>query len=935
MAEKLPNIKPGEVVPGGFTHPNNAKLSGDYFHIRDANGNILGDRQVDDGDSMTVLDVSYSKQLVLVQYPAGSVVRQGYIPNNKNIVYFKQGQWHNGSTSETVYDADDKVLGSLDPHEAATPLYTSADGKINVVYNTDKGPNTKSGYVVYAGTGSSSGSGLDGGIAPGEVVPGGFSHDNNAQVVGDELYLRDANGNQISGRSVSNGDKITVLDVGYTKQLALVQYPAGSVVRQGYVTNATNLIKYFKQSQWHNGSTSEIVYDEKGAQIGSINPYESATPIYTVKKDGVNMIHVVYNTGKGPNTKSGFVKYEGTKPTIQTIPQPSVTNAQRIVYGNSGKNRDLAAYKIGSGSNSLILNCAIHGWEDHWDGDGIELTRIGNAVIEHFQNNSTKNWTIYVIPVANPDGLAEGSTNNGAGRCTVVGGVDCNRDFPIGFTPYGTSRYWTGTNPLSVNESKKLHDFISGIKSKTSGQTDVIDLHGWEDKTIGDSHISQCFQNQFGFVNGNYNGTYQNGFLITWAHSIGCNAALIEMPQSCSCHADAVNGNYAGKVINAISAIIGTSGGSTSGGSTSGGSSSSDVGYTATGTVINVQSNLNVRKGPGTNYDSIGKLYEGNTVNIIAKNSEWYKIKFGSGYGYVSNKYIQPSSGTTPTPKPIPGDISDVGTILKRLVTCSKDYLDKSTEQNTCENQNRAVLNVLRYNKYTGFKWLVSIGQQDNLFIKYLQENQQTLMTMLYSYVRPKNNEVACIQGKNTDLPHLAATTLGYHFSKIVPDFWTGWGGDLATAIQDVKCIYVDETNKDHNKFVNKSLDDIAAFVIGNSAYSCSRMDIENDIDAIYMANNISNTSFDKLTTSYFSTVNGSVRRNIFFKNLGFSNNPSLQSLENKIYSMLTGDRGFKYLGSHAGAELKGLASFDGVVPSESQIRSTVNAFAKYILNNL
>lgn len=50
---------------------------------------------------------------------------------------------------------------------------------------------------------------------------------------------------------------------------------------------------------------------------------------------------------------------------------------------------------------------------------------------------------------------------------------------------------------------------------------------------------------------------------------------------------------------------------------------------------------------------------------------------------------------------------------------------------------------------------------------------------------------------------------------------------------------------------------------------------------------------------------------------------------------MLTGDRGFKYLGSHAGAELKGLASFDGVVPSESQIRSTVNAFAKYILNNL
>ena len=639
MAEKLPNIKPGEVVPGGFTHPNNAKASGDFFYIRDINGNKIGDRRVDDGDSMTVLDVSYSRQLALVQYPAGSVVRQGYIKVTKNIVYFKQGQWHNGSTAETVYDADDKVLGSLDPYESATPLY-SAGGKINVVYNTDKGPNTKSGYVVYAGTGSSSGSGLDGGIAPGEVVPGGFTYANNAQVVGDELYLRDVNGNRISGRSVSNGDKITVLDVGYTKQLALVQYPAGSVVRQGYVTNATNLIRYFNQSEWHNGSTSETVYDEKNSSIGLINPYESATPIY--KRNG--MIHVVYNTGKGANTKSGFVHYEGTKPTIVTIPQPSVTNAQRIVYGKSGKGRDLAAYKIGSGSNSLILNCAIHGWEDHWPADGIELTRIGNAVIEHFQKNSTKNWTIYVIPAANPDGLAQGSTNNGAGRCTVVGGVDCNRDFPIGFTPYGISRYWTGAKPLSVPESKDLHDFIAGIKSKTSGQTDVIDLHGWEDKTIGDSNISQCFQNQFHFAY-RYNGVYQNGFLITWANSIGCNAALIELPASCYSHATAVNGNYAGKVINAISAIIGTSGGSSSGGSTSGGSSSSDVGYTATGTVINVQSNLNVRKGPGTNYDSIGKLYEGNTVSIVAKNGEWYKIKFGSGSGYVSNKYIKVSVG--------------------------------------------------------------------------------------------------------------------------------------------------------------------------------------------------------------------------------------------------------------------------------------------------
>lgn len=49
-------------------------------------------------------------------------------------------------------------------------------------------------------------------------------------------------------------------------------------------------------------------------------------------------------------------------------------------------------------------------------------------------------------------------------------------------------------------------------------------MHGWEDKTIGDSHISRAFQNQFGFWNGCYDGVYQGGFLISWANSIGVRA---------------------------------------------------------------------------------------------------------------------------------------------------------------------------------------------------------------------------------------------------------------------------------------------------------------------------------------------------------------------------------------------------------------------------
>ncbi|MCG4546539.1 bacteriocin, partial [Clostridium perfringens] len=224
----------------------------------------------------------------------------------------------------------------------------------------------------------------------GGEVPGGFTYPNNAQVVGDDLYLRDANGNQISGRVVSNGDKITVLDVGYTKQLALVQYPAGSVVRQGYVTNATNLIRYFKQGEWLNGSTTEPVLDENGGSLGSLSPYEAATPLY--KKNG--MTHVVYDTSKGPNTKSGYVKFEGLPELPDTSIQiPSVSHSQATVevYGLSGRSRQLKVYKIGSGSKVLFAGFALHGWEDKWDNDGLALVNIANSLISKIGDYKAQN----------------------------------------------------------------------------------------------------------------------------------------------------------------------------------------------------------------------------------------------------------------------------------------------------------------------------------------------------------------------------------------------------------------------------------------------------------------------------------------------------------------------------------------------------------------
>ncbi|WP_243157386.1 HNH/ENDO VII family nuclease [Clostridium perfringens] len=552
----IPNVSSGDLVGSTPTFPPNAVVRGDFLYLRDVDGNQIPGRTVSDGDEITVLFISNEKNIVLVQYPTSSGYRQGYVTNATSIIKYKDDySWVNGSTPEPVYDFDKTTqIGTLDPRERAVVLY-KVDGMTYVAYDTGKGKLTKSGLVHYEGAGSSTGGGSFNGVAPGEVVPGGFTYENNAEVVGDELYLRDANGSLIPGRSVSVGDRITVLDVSYSKQLALVQYPAGSVVRQGYVTNATNLIRYFKQGEWLNGSTTEPVLDENGGSLGSLSPYEAATPLY--KKNG--MIHVVYDTSKGPNTKSGYVKFEGLAQLPDTSIQiPSVSHSQATVdvYGTSGKGRPLKVYKIGNGSKVLFAGFAIHGWEDRWDNDGLALVNIANSLIskigDYKAQNGLHGWTVYIAPCMNPDGVIVRGTNNGPGRCAVKSRIDMNRCFPRGFKAQYNSRNYTGPNPLGAQEAVALKEFIEKI-NRTADELVVIDGHGWLGCTYGDSSIAQYFTKQFGF---SHNGPSGGGYFSYWAQGLPrTRGLLLEYPDTYS-YGEVISRNYIGKTFNAIINIL-------------------------------------------------------------------------------------------------------------------------------------------------------------------------------------------------------------------------------------------------------------------------------------------------------------------------------------------------------------------------------------------
>ncbi len=65
------------------------------------------------------------------------------------------------------------------------------------------------------------------------------------------------------------------------------------------------------------------------------------------------------------------------------------------------------------------------------------------------------------------------------------------------------------------------------------------------------------------------------------------------------------------------------------------------------GTVVNVSTFLNVRSGPGTEYESLGKAYAGDTFTVTLKfvdGGYWHKIEYGDLDAYVHSDYLEIST---------------------------------------------------------------------------------------------------------------------------------------------------------------------------------------------------------------------------------------------------------------------------------------------------
>lgn len=244
---------------------------------------------------------------------------------------------------------------------------------------------------------------------------------------------------------------------------------------------------------------------------------------------------------------------------------------EKIVYGTSGAGRELVAYRYGSGKNVMVVGFAIHGFEDNYARDGYELVYTAEALMKKLESSmsTVKNgdWSVYVLPCMNPDGLYDGYTNSGPGRCTTTyltggklstgHGIDMNRCFPRNFRVHTNSRNYTGSTPLACREAQALAAFIQQVKG--SGTNVCIDTHGWTQQimtTTGTGGLLyRTFKQQFG-GNTYANCTYSGGYFTAYAASLGYHACLFEFPGGIYSHNAFLSSGYSAKYIACIMTLL-------------------------------------------------------------------------------------------------------------------------------------------------------------------------------------------------------------------------------------------------------------------------------------------------------------------------------------------------------------------------------------------
>lgn len=213
---------------------------------------------------------------------------------------------------------------------------------------------------------------------------------------------------------------------------------------------------------------------------------------------------------------------------------------------------------------------------------------------------------------------------------------------------------------LNVRKSASTNSSILGSLKNGSQVTIVETLNGWYKINYGSSYgyISSSYVSfngqssaTVGYVktsgsnlNVRKNATTNSGILGTLL-----NGAQVEIVETLSGWYKIKYGNSYGYVSSSYISMTQSSGNN--------GTIGNQTAYIKTN-----GSSLNVRKSASTSSTILGSLSNGSQISIVETLSGWYKIKYGSGYGYVSSSYVTFTKPTTTSSADI--NTSKVGYVL-------------------------------------------------------------------------------------------------------------------------------------------------------------------------------------------------------------------------------------------------------------------------------
>ncbi len=345
--------------------------------------------------------------------------------------------------------------------------------------------------------------------------------------------------------ALKRGKKVTVLSEksGFYK----IQYKKGNKRYSGYIKKkhielkanfslTEGKTKKIKSTIIPKNSTDRVRYKTSNKNIATVD----SSGIIIAKKNGEVKITAITESGKKDYIIINIKKRNASKKEYMKLNKRAYyiskkyKNVRRIIYGKSILEENLEAYEItGNGSNTkvIFIEAGLHGYEDEYPKDAKVIIKLANKLIEFYAKNTEelKDYTMVVVPCANPDGTLYGKNNyrankkNAFGRCTYKG-IDMNRDFK--------------DKLFKARESRKLRKLMNKYKDRLKIN---IDIHGWEDSVLGDKKIVKKFLKYVGNKTnrkGQYGGN--QGFVIDYTRKkFKAHSALVEFKNSKSVKVEA------------------------------------------------------------------------------------------------------------------------------------------------------------------------------------------------------------------------------------------------------------------------------------------------------------------------------------------------------------------------------------------------------------